>query len=55
MRRYGLDVDFERPGVIDLAVEPHQVEWLREGEGTFLDREAVRARRMIRHSAAVAA
>ncbi|GAB3254518.1 FAD-dependent oxidoreductase [Alteromonas gracilis] len=44
VRRYDLDVDFERPGVIDLAVEPHQVDWLREEEGTFLDREAVRDR-----------
>ncbi|WP_433862193.1 NAD(P)/FAD-dependent oxidoreductase [Streptomyces sp. L7] len=43
----GLDADFERNGAIDLATEPHQVEWLREGaEGEharFLDREAVQA------------
>ncbi|WP_025158753.1 NAD(P)/FAD-dependent oxidoreductase [Leifsonia aquatica] len=43
----GLDADFERNGAIDLATEPHQVEWLREaadGEhAVFLDTEAVRA------------
>ncbi|CAM5341271.1 NAD(P)/FAD-dependent oxidoreductase [Leifsonia shinshuensis] len=48
----GLDAEFERNGAIDLATEPHQVEWLREaanGEGAdgedvrFLDREAVQA------------
>ena len=27
----GLDVDFERNGALDVATEPHQVEWLREG------------------------
>ncbi|MEN2737183.1 FAD-dependent oxidoreductase [Microbacterium sp. X-17] len=41
----GLDAEFERNGAIDLATEPHQVEWLREaadGEhARFLDREAV--------------
>ncbi|GAB3118935.1 FAD-dependent oxidoreductase [Glaciibacter psychrotolerans] len=49
----GLDIDFERNGSLDLAVEEHQVEWLREGaaEATaagdttveFLDTEATRA------------
>lgn len=43
----GLDAEFERNGAIDLATEPHQVEWLREaadGEGArFLDADAVRA------------
>lgn len=43
----GLDADFERNGAIDIATEPHQVEWLREaadGEhAIFLDTEAVRA------------
>ena len=43
----GLDADFERNGAIDLATEPHQVEWLREaadGEhAVFLDTDAVRA------------
>lgn len=38
----GLDCEFERTGVLNVAVEPHQVEWLRE-EPSFLDREAVRA------------
>ncbi|REJ04200.1 FAD-dependent oxidoreductase [Microbacterium bovistercoris] len=42
IRRYGIDADFERTGQLALAVEPHQVEWLREEEG-FLDREAVQA------------
>ena len=40
--RYSLDVDFERTGQLAVAVEPHQVEWLREEEG-FLDRDAVQA------------
>ncbi len=40
--RYGMDVDFERTGQLAVAVEPHQVEWLREEEG-FLDRDAVQA------------
>ncbi|MFE6736644.1 NAD(P)/FAD-dependent oxidoreductase [Microbacterium sp. NPDC057650] len=42
IRRYGIDADFERTGQLALAVEPHQVEWLREEEG-FLDRAAVQA------------
>lgn len=40
--RYSLDVGFERTGQLAVAVEPHQVEWLREEEG-FLDRDAVQA------------
>ena len=49
----GMDVEFERTGSLDLAVEEHQVEWLWEaftdaearGDGTvrFLDTAAVRA------------
>lgn len=42
----GLDAEFERNGALDVATEPHQVEWLREAEGpdaTFLDRDAVRS------------
>src|SRR5690349_14436261 len=43
----GLDVDWERTGMLAVATEPHQVEWLREsaahGHGSFLDREAIRA------------
>jgi glycine/D-amino acid oxidase-like deaminating enzyme len=42
VKHYDMDVDFERTGQLAVAVEPHQVEWLREEEG-FLDREAVRA------------
>ncbi|WP_194765593.1 NAD(P)/FAD-dependent oxidoreductase [Microbacterium sp. UFMG61] len=42
VKRYGMDVEFERTGQLAVAVEPHQVEWLREEEG-FLDREAVQA------------
>ncbi len=44
---FGMDVDLEHVGELDLAVEPHQVEWLREaaasGSGRFLDAEGVRA------------
>ncbi|MET0854271.1 MAG: FAD-dependent oxidoreductase [Microterricola sp.] len=49
----GLDFEFERNGAIDLALEPHQVQWLREAaadavaEGdestVFLDGDALRA------------
>ncbi|WP_125611768.1 NAD(P)/FAD-dependent oxidoreductase [Specibacter cremeus] len=43
----GLDCDFERTGAIDVAIEPHQVQWLREAadgtESVFLDADAVRA------------
>jgi Glycine/D-amino acid oxidases (deaminating) len=43
----GLHCDFERTGELDVALEPHQVEWLREEEHgddvIFLDEEAVRA------------
>ncbi|MCI1018693.1 FAD-dependent oxidoreductase [Microbacterium sp. C5A9] len=42
VKRYDMDVDFERTGQLAVAVEPHQVEWLREEEG-FLDRDAVQA------------
>lgn len=42
VRRYALDAEFERTGQLAVAVEPHQVEWLREEEG-FLDRDAVQA------------
>ena len=44
---YSMDVDFERTGELSVALEPHQVEWLREAAtasgGTFLDADAVRA------------
>ena len=42
VRRYALDAEFERTGQLAVAVEPHQVEWLRDEEG-FLDRDAVQA------------
>ncbi|AMG82668.1 MULTISPECIES: NAD(P)/FAD-dependent oxidoreductase [Microbacterium] len=42
VQRYDMDAEFERTGQLALAVEPHQVEWLREEEG-FLDQEAVQA------------
>ena len=46
--RYGIDCDFERPGTITVATEPHHVEWLHElaaeAPGSrFLDRDAMRA------------
>lgn len=44
---YGMEVDWERTGMLNVATEPHQVDWLRDsadaGHGRFLDREAVRA------------
>ena len=40
--RYDMRVDFERTGSLSVAVEPHQVEWLRDEPG-FLDQDAVRA------------
>ncbi|HWS57361.1 MAG TPA: FAD-dependent oxidoreductase, partial [Actinotalea sp.] len=43
----GLDCDLERTGSLDVAIEPHQVEWLDESAqragSTRLDRDAVRA------------
>jgi glycine/D-amino acid oxidase-like deaminating enzyme len=43
---YGMEVDLERTGELSVAVEPHQVEWLRsaaaEGAGRFLDEVTVR-------------
>jgi glycine/D-amino acid oxidase-like deaminating enzyme len=50
--RHGIDCSFERTGELSVAVEPHQVEWLREDvsaaraldhDSVFLDRDAVRA------------
>lgn len=46
--RHGIACDFERPGAITVATEPHQVEWLREmladnADATFLDRDAMQA------------
>ena len=49
----GMDFDFERTGSLDVAVEPHQVEWLHESMAdaaehgiddlTYLDADAMRA------------
>ncbi|WP_099020767.1 NAD(P)/FAD-dependent oxidoreductase [Mycolicibacterium palauense] len=45
--RLGLDVDWERTGMLAVATEPHQVTWLHDaaeaGEGRFLDTATVRA------------
>ena len=30
VERYGIDCDFHRPGSLDVATEPHQVEWLAD-------------------------
>ena len=44
---HGMNVEWERTGMLSVAVEPHQVPWLRaaadDGEGQFLDATAVRA------------
>jgi glycine/D-amino acid oxidase-like deaminating enzyme len=43
----GLDCDWQRTGMLSVATEPHQVDWLREaaddGEGRFLGQQEVRA------------
>lgn len=48
----GLDCGWERTGIVDLAVEPHQIDWLQDAAGaaaaagvphTFLDRAKMRA------------
>jgi glycine/D-amino acid oxidase-like deaminating enzyme len=45
IERLGLDVDWERTGMLTVATEPHQVAWLQEaadgGEGRFLDKAEV--------------
>ncbi|MCB1263738.1 MAG: FAD-dependent oxidoreductase [Mycobacterium sp.] len=44
---YGMQVDWERTGMLSVATEPHQVGWLRDAArqdgGVFLDESAVRA------------
>jgi glycine/D-amino acid oxidase-like deaminating enzyme len=44
---FAMDVDLERTGELNVAVEPHQVEWLRdaaaEGAGRFLSAQETRA------------
>ncbi|GAA1124472.1 FAD-dependent oxidoreductase [Nocardioides aquiterrae] len=42
VRELGLDCQFERTGMLSVAVEEHQVDWLRDEPG-FLDTAAVRA------------
>jgi glycine/D-amino acid oxidase-like deaminating enzyme len=48
IERLDLDVEWERTGMLTVATETHQVEWLREaaaaGDGEFLDRDQVRGR-----------
>jgi glycine/D-amino acid oxidase-like deaminating enzyme len=43
----GLDVDWQRTGMLSVATEPHQVTWLQEaaddGEGQFITQDEVRA------------
>ena len=50
--RYGIDCDFERTGELEVATEPHQIEWLHERvaqargfghDSVFLDQDEVRA------------
>ncbi|MCX2713372.1 NAD(P)/FAD-dependent oxidoreductase [Mycolicibacterium sp. J2] len=44
IERLGLDVEWERTGMLTVATEPHQVgELAAAGEGTFLDEARVRA------------
>ena len=47
IERLGLDVQWQRTGMLGVATEPHQVDWLREsaaeGDGQFLDESAIRA------------
>ncbi len=47
IRRLGLDVDWQRTGMLSVATEPHQVAWLQEaaddGEGQFVAQDKVRA------------
>ena len=40
---FGMAVDWERTGELTVAVEEHQVAWLREAGGRFLDRGEVQA------------
>ena len=47
IERLGLDAEWQRTGMLSVATEPHQVDWLRHaadsGEGRFLDTQQVRA------------
>jgi glycine/D-amino acid oxidase-like deaminating enzyme len=42
LKRHGIDCDFERTGTLAVAVEPHQVAWLRDEPG-YLDGTQMRA------------
>lgn len=42
LQRHGIDCDFERTGVMTVAVEPHQIDWLH-GRPGYLDQAAARA------------
>jgi glycine/D-amino acid oxidase-like deaminating enzyme len=41
--QHGVGGNFSRTGAITVATAPHQVEWLRESPGEFLDQSAMRA------------
>jgi glycine/D-amino acid oxidase-like deaminating enzyme len=43
VERYGIDCNFERTGELTVATQPYQVDDLRDGDGIFLDRAAIRA------------
>ena len=47
IERLKLDVEWQRTGMLSVATEPHQVDWLAAsaaaGEGRYLDQEQVRA------------
>ena len=47
IERLGLDAEWERTGMLSVATEPHQVQWLADaaaaGEGRYLDQDQVRA------------
>jgi glycine/D-amino acid oxidase-like deaminating enzyme len=47
IQRLGLDAQWQRTGMLSVATEPHQVDWLRDaargGEGRLLDTDQVRA------------
>jgi glycine/D-amino acid oxidase-like deaminating enzyme len=47
IQQLGLDVDWQRTGMLSVATEPHQVAWLQEaaddGEGRFVAQDEVRA------------
>ena len=44
VHHYGFECDFRRSGALTVATEPHQVAWLADEPGEYLDRDAVRAR-----------